>query len=204
MYVRSTFSKYGKINTASHLTGAEVARKILDKNGLIDVHIVETNGFLGDHYDPSRKVVRLSPDIFHKSTVASNAVAAHEVGHAIQDRDGYSMMRIRGAMVPFVNFTSQLGYVAILIGFLASLLDLLMIGILLISLTLIFQLVTLPVEFDASNKAKKELDMINILTENEANGVSDMLKAAAMTYVAAVLSTLLNILRLLLLSRGRD
>ena len=135
------------------MTGFEVARKILDENGLENIHIVEIKGNLTDHYDPSRKVVRLSTEIFNGSSIASTSVAAHECGHAIQDKDNYNFMRIRSKLVPIVNLSSKLGYLAIFIGFIFSLFDLAIFGIVLLLAMLLFELVTLPVEFDASKRA---------------------------------------------------
>lgn len=204
IYVRSSYNKYKKVKCKSSLTGFEVARKILDDNGLKDVHIVEIKGELTDHYDPSRKVVRLSNSIFNGSSVASVSVAAHEVGHAIQDKDNYTFMRIRGRLVPLVNFSSKLGYLAIMIGFISGLLDIVIFGIVLLLAMLLFQLVTLPVEFDASRRAKKELEKLSILEQDELPQSSKMLKAAAFTYVASLVTTLLEILRLALIAFNRE
>lgn len=202
--VKSTYNKYSKLKVKSKMSGVEVARKILDKNGLTNVYVVETKGTLSDHYDPKRKVIKLSKNIFHDESVASVAVAAHEVGHAIQDKEGYTYMKVRSVLVPFVNFTTQIGYVVIFIAIITNLLELFMIGILSISVMLVFQLITLPVEFDASNRAFKELDQLGVLEPVESRGVKNMLFAAAMTYVAAVLTSALNILRFILIARGRD
>lgn len=202
--VSNAFRKYKKVETKTKLSGVEVARKILDANGLTDVYVTEVDGILSDHYDPSRKVVRLSHDIFHGTTVASNSVAAHECGHAIQDRDGYRYMRFRSFLVPFVNLSSKLGYFAILIGFLFSFYEVAWIGVVLECVILLFQLVTLPVEFDASNRAEKELKKLGILNTSEMEDSKKMLNAAAFTYVASLATTLLELLRLVLILIGRD
>ena len=202
IYVRSSYSKYKKVKNSTGLTGFEVARKILDKNGLQDVHVVETNGELTDHYDPKRKVVRLSNSIFNGNTIAAASVAAHECGHAIQDKDNYTFMRIRASLVPAVNFSSKFGYIVLMIGFLAGSFDLAVLGLGLLILILLFQLVTLPVEFDASKRAKVELDKLNILTKEEIPQSASMLRAAAFTYVASLVTTLLEILRLALMIFG--
>lgn len=202
--VRSAYSKYSEIKVNQNISGQEVARKILDKNGLSNVYVVEINGQLSDHYDPKRKVVRLSNGIFHGNSVASIAVAAHEVGHALQDKDDYSFMRIRSAMVPFVNLTTNVGYIMIVISFIAGILELFSIGIGLFSLSLVFQLVTLPVEIDASRRAEQELAELTLFNDKELKQSKSMLFAAAMTYVASVITTSLQILRLVLLSRSRD
>lgn len=203
IFVSSSYSKYKKVNNKNGLTGFEVARKILDENGLKDIHIVEIQGNLTDHYDPTRKVVRLSSDIFNGSSIASTSVAAHECGHAIQDKDNYTFMRIRSKMVPFVNLSSKLGYLAITIGIIFSLFDLAIFGIVLLLAILAFQLVTLPVEFDASNRAAEQIKKLKLLDETEKGKSKTMLNAAAFTYVASLVTTLLEILRLFLIANSR-
>lgn len=203
IFVSSSYSKYKKVNNKNGLTGFEVARKILDENGLKDIHIVEIQGNLTDHYDPTRKVVRLSSDIFNGSSIASTSVAAHECGHAIQDKDNYTFMRIRSKMVPFVNLSSKLGYLAITIGILFSMFDLAIFGIVLLLAMLAFQLVTLPVEFDASNRAAEQIKKLKLLDETEKDKSKSMLNAAAFTYVASLVTTLLEILRLFLIANSR-
>lgn len=202
--IHSCYKKYKKINNNKQMSGQEIARMILDQNGLSDVHVVSVNGNLTDHYDPNRKVVKLSNDIFHGTTIAAMAVAAHEVGHAIQDKENYHFMRIRSTLVPFVNFVTYLGYFSIFISLLAGLTGYLMLGILVLVSTLVFQLVTLPVEFNASARAQKELEKYHLVNKDDQEGTEKMLKAAAMTYVASVISTLLNIVRLILMFRDRD
>lgn len=196
--------KYKAIKNVKGLTGFDVARKILDSNGLNDVHVVEIGGILSDHYDPSRKVVRLSHDIFHGDSVASIAVASHECGHALQDKDNYSFMRFRSFLVPFVNFSSKFGYFAILIGLIFGFTDLAWIGIALELVILLFQLITLPVEFNASKRAGVEIKKYNLVTKEEAKGAKNVLTAAAFTYVASVATNLLQILRLVLIVAGND
>lgn len=203
-FVNSRFNKYKKVQNKSGLTGVEVARKILDANGLNDVYVTEVDGILSDHYDPNRKVVRLSHDIFHGSTVASSSVAAHECGHAIQDKEGYFLIKLRGYIFPFVNLVSRFGYLAIFLGFLFNFIDLVWLGIGLLLVILIFQLITIPIELDASNRAKKFLSKEKLLTDSEVDGASDMLKAAAYTYVASLATTILEILRLVLIASDRD
>lgn len=204
VYVKTSYSKYKKVKNNTGLTGFEVARKILDKNGLNDVHVVEIKGELTDHYDPKRKVVRLSQSVFNGNTIASVSVAAHECGHAVQDKENYTFMRIRASLVPAVNFSSKLGYLALALGFIFGLLDLAIFGIILLLVMLLFQLVTLPVEFDASRRAKIELGNLNILDEKEIPQSANMLRAAAFTYVASLVTTLLEILRLALIIFDRD
>lgn len=197
-YVSSTYNKYKKVKVNKEISGFEVARMILDNNGLNNIYVTETSGVLSDHYDSNRKVVRLSKDIFHGTTIASVSVAAHEVGHAIQDKQKNTFMRIRSLIFPLTNFSSYLGYIAIMIGIVFNYLELIWIGIGLELVILAFQLVTLPVEFDASKKAIKELKTNKILDKKELEGSKKMLKAAAFTYVAGVLSTIFEIARLVI------
>ena len=203
-FVSSSYKKYKKINTKSGLQGFEVARRILDSNGLTNVDIVETKGELTDHYDPERKVVRLSSDIYHGATIASSSVAAHECGHAVQDKEGYFFLRLRASLVPLVNFSSKAGYIALMIGLLFGWLELAWFGIFLELAILFFQLITLPVEFDASKRAAEFLKREALVEKGEQEGSKKMLNAAAMTYVASVVSTLLQILRLVLIVSNRD
>ncbi len=202
--INSAYNKFRKIKSKGNLSGQEVARKILDSNGLKDIYIVETRGELTEHYDPSRKVVRLSHEVFHGTSIASISVAAHECGHAIQDKVGYTMMRVRSALVPFVNLVSYLGYFGIIIAIFAGITGYLKISILVLCATLLFQLVTLPVEFDASKRALEELKKLSLVEKNEREQAQEMLKAAALTYVAGLISTILNILRLLIMVNNSD
>lgn len=202
--ISRAYKKYSNIENKSGLTGVEVARKILDKNGLNDIYVVEVGGKLTDHYDPSRKVVRLSGDVFHENTIAAAAVAAHECGHAIQDKENNTFMRIRGALVPVVNLSTKIGYFVLLIGILAQMMDLIWMGIALEVVILIFQLITLPVEFDASKKALKEIETMGLFKSSEMDGAKNMLTAAALTYVASFISSLLEILRLVLVFTSND
>ncbi len=203
-YVNNRFSKYKNIKNKSGLTGVEVARRILDEAGLNDVYVTEVDGILSDHYDPNRKVVRLSHDIFHGNTIASSSVAAHECGHAIQDKENYFLIRLRGYIFPFVNLVSRFGYVAIFIGFIFNIIDLVWGGIGLLLVILLFQLITIPVELDASNRAKRFLQDYKLLSKNEIEGTNDMLKAAAYTYVASLVTTILEILRLIVIAGRKD
>ena len=202
--VSSNYNKYLTVKQSSGLSGFEVARKILDNNGLDNIHIVETRGKLTDHYDPTRKVIRLSHNVFHGDSIASVSIAAHECGHAVQDKTGYVWMRIRSIIFPIVNIATSISYVVILIGILAQLFNVVLLGIFLTAFGLIFQIVTLPVEFDASNRAKDELRKIGIVKAEEQTGVNKVLGAAAMTYVAGVLSSALEIVRLLLVFSRDD
>ena len=202
--INSNYKKFSKIKVKSGLSGQEVARKILDANGLQNIHIVETQGELSDHYDPRRKVIRLSHTIFHEDSISSVGVAAHECGHAIQDKEGYSFMRIRSALVPFVNFVSYLGYLGFVVSFIGGLTGYLKLSIFVLLVVVLFQLVTLPVEFDASKRAKEQLVQLGLIDSDEHDQVGKVLSAAAMTYVAGLISNLLQILRLVILLNGRD
>ena len=202
--INSNYKKYKQVKVKTGLSGQEVARRILDANGLQNVHIVETQGELTDHYDPKRKVVRLSHTIFHEDTISSVGVAAHECGHAIQDKEGYTFMRVRSALVPFVNLVSYLGYFGLLVSFVGGLTGYLKLSILVLLVTVLFQLVTLPVEFDASKRAKEQLIQLGLIDSDEHDQVGKVLSAAAMTYVAGLISNLLQILRLVILLNGRD
>lgn len=202
--INSAYSKYRRKANKLKISGVEVARKILDANGLDKVHVVEVNGELSDHYDPSSKVVRLSHDIFHGETIAAMAVAAHECGHAIQDKEAYKPMRVRSMLVPIVNLITYGGYIVSAISLLAGITGYLKVGILMIVATLIFQLVTLPVEFDASKRALINLEKLNLVDSREKEFTRDMLASAALTYVASFINSLLNLLRLVIMYRDRD
>ncbi|MGM9882512.1 MAG: zinc metallopeptidase [Bacilli bacterium] len=201
--VSSSYRKYKKILNNKDLTGFDVARAILDGEGLNNIMILETKGNLTDHYDPKRKVVKLSTDIYHGSSIASLAVAAHECGHAIQDKDKYTPMRIRSSLVPVVNLCTRIGYFAIAIGVFFSY-TLIEVGIILLFSMLAFQLITLPVEFNASKRALKKLEELKFVDKEEKKCARNMLSAAAFTYVASLLSTLLEILRYVLIFTNRD
>lgn len=202
--VKGAYSKYSQIKGSKDMAGCEVARKILDNAGLDNVHVVEVKGELTDHYDPKQKVVRLSTNVFHGTSVASISVAAHECGHAIQDKDNYTFMRIRSSLVPMVNFVNKFGYIATVIGLIAGIFDVIIAGIVMLIATMLFQVVTLPVEFDASSRAKRIINELNLATQSEQEGVNAMLSAAAFTYVASVINTLFQLLRLLVRLSDRD
>lgn len=206
-YVNITYNKFlGKVIVGDK-SGFDVAKMLLEKNNLSNIYVLETGGLLSDHYDPSRKVVKLSHDVFHLNSVASISVAAHEVGHAIQDKEGYRFFRIRSFFVPIVNLCSKFGYIAIIIGLIFSLFDLSIVGMILLSTTLIFQLITLPVELDASRRALDSLIKYKLVTKDEQELCRTMLRAAAFTYVASLVSTIFELLRLVLVifdSNRRD
>lgn len=204
IYINSSYSKTKRIKNRAGITGAQTARKILDENGLSNVKVEEVSGILGDHYDPRTKTVRLSSDIYRNTSIASASVAAHECGHAIQDKEGYFFLKLRNSIVPLVNFASYAGYFAILIGIIASSLKIIWIGIIAEIVILVFQLITLPVEFAASKRALKQLEKQKILEKIEISTSKKMLTAAALTYVASVTATILEILRLLIAVGGRN
>ena len=200
--VSSRYKKYSNVLNDKKISGFEVARRILDKNGLNNLYIVETRGTMSDHYDPKRKTVRLSSEVFHGTTIAAMAIAAHECGHAIQDKEGYFFMKFRSFIFPIVSLGTKFAYVVLMIGLFANVFNLIWLGILLVGLGLLFQLVTLPVEFNASNRALRELEA-DLVNKSDLNGVKSMLTAAALTYVAGVLSSALEILRLILIVNNR-
>ena len=206
LILRNTYSKYKEIEINSNLTGKEVAQRILKANGLDDIDIVEISGELSDNFNNSKRRVSLSSDIYHGRSIASCAVAAHECGHAVQYKVGYVPIKIRNILVPFVNIGNTLGYIVIAISLAASLTKLFTIGLILISFALIFQLVTLPCEFDASRRANKMLLEMGLVTDDEHDGTKAMLKAAAFTYVAGLMSSILQVLRLVYIFsvRNRD
>lgn len=203
LFISINYSKYKRIFNESKITGQEVARKILDSNNLEKIYVVATGGNLTDHYDSSRKVIRLSKDIYDNESIASLAVAAHECGHAIQDKDGYFFMRLRSFIYPIVRIGTMFSYLVIFIGAIAEAMNIIYLGIALVALGLIFQLVTLPVEFDASKRALIELKNLGLVTNDELDGAKKMLTSAALTYVAGVLASALELLRLIFIFTDR-
>lgn len=202
--VKSAYAKYAKVYVRSGMTGAQAARRLLDSQGLADIPIQRVAGELSDNYDPQNKVLNLSSGVYDSPSVAALGVAAHECGHAMQDKEGYAALGMRGAIVPVVNIGSNLSWPIFLAGLIFSWRPLLVAGIALFSLTVIFTLVTLPVEFNASNRAISALEGGGYLAGDELNGAKKVLSAAAMTYVASALSAILQLLRLLLLSNRRS
>jgi neutral zinc metallopeptidase family protein len=205
--MKATFARFERVPSSSNMTGREVAERILRANGIYDVSVRPVSGRLTDHYDPRDKTVSLSEVIYNSTSVAAVAVAAHECGHAIQDNVGYVPLNLRSAFVPVANWGSRLSWPMIVIGVFLGTGNmsniLIQIGILMFMLAVIFQIITLPVEFDASRRAMIELKSNNILPGNEDRGAKKVLFAAAMTYVAAAASGVLQMLRLLLLFNGR-
>lgn len=202
--VKSAFAKYSQVRSRSGITGRQAARAILDSYNLTNVPIKAISGQLTDHYDPRSKSLSLSEPVYDTPSIAAIGVAAHEVGHAVQDATNYSMIRLRNSIVPLVNMTSSASMPLFFIGLMTGASGLMNLGILLFTGTLAFHLVTLPVEFDASNRAIKVLSTNGMLTPAEVEGVKKVLGAAAMTYVAAALSSLLSLARLLVLRNMRN
>ncbi|HDI51123.1 peptidase [candidate division KSB1 bacterium] len=202
--VKSTYDRFSKIPSAWGRSGASVARDILNHNGLHDVEIEETHGVLSDHYDPRVRKLRLSSQNFRSSSIAAISVAAHEVGHAIQHKTGYAPLQVRHAILPVVGLGSNLAFPLFFIGLIFSSPQLMDIGILLFTGVVLFQLVTLPVEFNASHRALQQLESGEYLHRDEISGAREVLKAAALTYVAATAMALINLLRLILIARSRD
>lgn len=197
--VSATYRKYSKIENARGMTASEVAERILKGAGIFDVRIERIEGELTDHYDPKNKVVRLSEGVYYSTSVAAIGVAAHECGHVLQHYNGYLPIRVRNAIVPVVNFGSNLSWPLILLGVLFGLTRLVDVGIILFTLVLLFQIVTLPVEFNASKRAIGVIRDAGILYGDEITGAKKVLNAAALTYVAGVIATALQVLRLFLL-----
>ena len=202
--VQSTFQRYSRVHSMSGMTGAETARRILDSQGLYDVQVRQVRGSLTDHYDPRTRTVNLSESVYGSASVASVGVAAHECGHAVQHAQDYAPLNIRSALVPVANLGTTLSWPIILVGLLLGMSPFLHLGILLFSLGVLFQLITLPVEFNASSRAVALLDRLGILQGDEVNGAGKVLRAAALTYVAAAAATILQLLRLVILFGGRD
>ena len=206
--VQSTFSRYSKVGARSGLTGAEVARRLLNANHLYDIQIELTGGTLSDHYDPRKKVLRLSQDVYHSNSLAALGVAAHEVGHVLQDELGYALFNVRMAIVPLATIGSQLAFPLLLIGLIFSNQVLAKIGVYAFSLAVLFQLVTLPVEYNASRRAIEGLSAGGYIENDEIRPTKKVLSAAALTYVAATLMAVLQLFRLMFIAgmfgRGKN
>ena len=202
--VNSAYNKYSRVRTMNGYTGEQVARMMLNEAGLADIPIEMVNTKLGDHYDPRSRVLRLSPDVYSGVTIASAGIAAHEVGHAIQHQQAYKPLVVRNQIVPVVNVSSNISWVLFFMGIVLSFKPLVTIGIVLFSAAVIFQLITLPVEFNASNRALAILESRGILYGDEVKGAGKVLDAAAMTYVAAALMAISQLIRLLAISRRND
>ena len=203
--VNSTFNKYSKVRSMMGMTGEDAAKRLLNSQGIYDVTVRSVKGQLTDHYDPRTKTVNLSESVFHSTSVAAIGVAAHECGHAMQDNVGYVPLKLRGAIVPVANIGSQAAFPLIIIGVLIGGMGspLVNIGLILFSLAVIFQLITLPVELNASRRAITLLDQVGILGGQEVNQTRKVLGAAALTYVAALAASVLQLLRLVTLFGGR-
>lgn len=202
--VNSTFNKFKKVSNRHGYTAHEVARKILDMNGLSRVKIERVSGHLSDHFDPRTNIVRLSDSTYDSTSVAAIGVAAHEVGHAVQHATSYAPIKVRNSIVPIVQISSYAAFPLAIIGIIVANSALIWGGIILFSLTVLFQLITLPVEFNASRRAIKTLDTAYILDANELTEAKKVLKAAALTYVASAAVAIGNLLRLLVLANGRS
>ncbi len=207
MRLSSTYNRYREVAIDRRITGAQAAREILDRNGLHSVEVYEVPGHLTDHYDPLKKAVFLSSEIFHTPSVAAVGVAAHEVGHALQHKDAYGPLGLRMALVGVTNFASNASTIIIIVGMiLGGTLSgkIIWAGVALFSIVAFFQLVTLPVEYNASSRAKAQLLRLGLVTNREIADVDRVLGAAALTYVAALVNALLQLLKLILLARSRD
>jgi len=204
--VRSAFSKYSRVRSNVGMSGAEVARSMLDSNGLQNVRVEETRGMLSDHYDPTSRTLRLSADVYRSNSIAAAGVAAHEAGHALQHKQGYFFLQFRSLMVPTVQLGSWLGPIIFMIGmFIQSTLgtQIATIGLILFAATAVFAFITLPVEFDATKRAKAWLSTSGVLYQSEMTGINSVLDAAALTYVAGAVQAVSTILYYLFLLSGR-
>lgn len=202
--VQGTFRRYSGMRSMTGMTGAEAAKRLLQSQGIYDVTVRPVRGNLTDHYDPRSKTVNLSESVYHATSVAAIGVAAHECGHAMQDHEDYGPLKIRSAFVPVASLGSNLSWPLILIGLLISLTPLIQLGIWMFTQAVLFQLITLPVEFNASRRAVRLLDSQGILQGQEVEATSQVLKAAALTYVAAAAASILQLLRLVILFGGRN
>ena len=200
--VRGAFNKYSKVKTVRGLTGAQVARALLDEQGLSHVSIEESKGRLSDHYDPRAQVLRLSPEVYRSHSVAAAGIAAHELGHALQDSKGYTPLKIRSAIVPATQYGTMLAPWLFIAGLILNITALAWVGVILFGIAVIFTLVTLPVEFNASKRAKELLTSSGVLVGNEIEGVKKVLDAAALTYVAAAVSSIGQFMYYILLLGG--
>ena len=200
--IKSSYSKYSRIKNSTGLTGAEVARQILDNNELYHVKIKHVKGQLSDHYDPRTQTVALSDGIYDSTSVSAASVAAHEVGHAIQHAKGYVPLKIRSTIAPVVALSSNFVWILIMLGFVFKNPSLVNIGVIFFAGAVVFQLITLPVEFDASSRAIKQLRQYNLVSESEISGSKSVLSAAALTYVAATLVAVAQLARLLMMTQG--
>ncbi len=201
--VKRAFNKYARVRTARGITGAQIARALLDSQGLSNVRVERVGGFLSDHYDPRGKVLRLSPQVHDTPSVAAAGVAAHEMGHALQDATGYAPLTLRTAMVPAVRFGSNLGPILFIVGLLMQFPTLAWVGLVFFAASVVFALVTLPVEFDASRRAKALLSNQGFVVQGEGEGVNKVLNAAALTYVAGALQAIATLAYYAFLLMGR-
>ena len=202
--MRSTYAKYSNVAAKSGLTGAEMARRVLRDNGVMDVDVVPVSGELTDHYDPKARVIRLSTGVYGSNSIAALGVAAHEAGHAVQHSEAYAPLRVRNNMVPVVNFASTISWWVFIIGLFADMPLFLYGGIVLFSLATIFHLVTLLVELNASNRALAALSGTGALNDQEIQGTRKVLSAAAMTYLAALVASFASLLRMILIAQSRN
>jgi len=200
--VKNTYAKMSQIPSENHLTGAQVARRLLDSQGLNEVRIEHVPGELTDHYDPREKVLRLSDGVYASYSVAAQGIVAHETGHALQDRENYAYLKLRGAIVPAVNIGSNLGWVLLFVGLFTQAIGIAWLGVALFSLGTVFALITLPVEFDASNRAMKLLASNQLVSRSEYGAAKSVLDAAALTYLAAAAGAILQLLYYIMLLSG--
>lgn len=202
--VQRTYKRFSEVPGSKGMTGAQVARMILDSHGLTDVRVVPTQGILSDHYNPMTKTVALSEGNYYSDSLAAVAVAAHECGHAIQDQEDYAFLRLRSSLVPVASFGSNTSWILIIIGFMFQMANLALLGIIFMAVAVLFQVVTLPVEFNASSRALNQVVSLGIIRNDEERGARSVLNAAALTYVAAAAVALLELLRFVLMFVGMN
>lgn len=202
--VKGNFTKYSKVPSSSNMTGAQVAKLMLDRRGIYDVTVQPVAGILTDHYDPRSKTVRLSEGVYNQTSISAVSVAAHEVGHALQHNEQYAFLAFRSLLAPVANFASKFVYILFMIGIWFEIVQLIDLAIIAFSLAVLFQIVTLPVEFNASSRALNNLQTDGILASNEISDSKKVLGAAALTYVASMAFALLNLIRLILIRGNRD
>ena len=204
LYIKAVYAKYSKIRNRNGISGARTANEILYRNDLQNINVHEVHGYLSDHYDPRNLSIALSKDIYESPSIAAMAVAAHECGHALQDKESYALLKVRESLIPVVSISSYMGYFAIMIGVFLDMMNVIWLGILLEGIILLFQLLTLPIEFDASSRALRKIREYGLCDEEELAGARTVLTAAALTYVAGVAASLLQILRLILVYGRRN
>lgn len=204
LFLTNSYNKYMLINNQRNITGFEATRKILDKHNLYDIKIVETKGYQNNNYNPKNKTIKLSSDVYYGKSITSVCIALHECSHAIQDKEKYLPMRIRSKLIPIVNFSTYIGYITILLGCIFGIFNLIYLGIIVEIIILIFQIITLPTEIDASHRALQELDYSHYFNSKELKQGKIVLTSASLTYVSSLITTLMQVLKLIFILRRKE